>query len=285
MTGSNGYVGSCVKKYFVAHGWEVVDLVRRPAGPLARQFELGAEVSGASLVGVDVLVHCAYDFKPLRWQDIRAVNVAGTAKLFETARAADVIRIVCISTISAFRGCRSLYGRAKLEIEQLALQHDGLALRPGLVYGPCPGGMFGKLTDQVRKSKVIPLIGSGAQQQYLVNHEDLCAFILKYAAGQTPALPAVLTAAHSQPWAFKQLLQTIARGLDRQVKFVPLPWRAVWLGLKSAEWCGMHLNFRSDSLVSLMYQNPAPDFSPNAAAGLVCRPFQADGTKQFPTSP
>jgi len=26
--------------------------------------------------------------------------------------------------------------------------------------------------------------------------------------------------------------------------------------------------------VSLMHQNPAPDFSANAQAGLVCRPFQ-----------
>jgi hypothetical protein len=35
----------------------------------------------------------------------------------------------------------------------------------------------------------------------------------------------------------------------------------------------LRLNFRSDSLVSLMYQNPAPDFSANAGVGLVCRPF------------
>jgi hypothetical protein len=49
----------------------------------------------------------------------------------------------------------------------------------------------------------------------------------------------------------------------------------VWAGLKSAEACGLKLNFRSDSLVSLTHQNPAPDFSANARAGLVCRPFRA----------
>jgi hypothetical protein len=66
------------------------------------------------------------------------------------------------------------------------------------------------------------------------------------------------------------------RGLDKKVRFISLPWRLVWAGLKTAEACGLRLNFRSDSLVSLMHQNPAPDFSPNAAAGLICRPFEVD---------
>jgi len=274
VTGSNGYVGGCVKNYFLAQGWEVVDLVRRPAAPTARPFQLGADISGAALVGVHALVHCAYDFKPLRRDEIRAVNVAGTEKLFQAAEGAGVQKIVCLSTISALPGCRSRYGQAKLEIEAIALKYGALSIRPGLVYGPGPGGMFGKLTGQVRKSKVIPLLGNGSQPQYLVHYEDLCAFIGRYATDEAPPLPPVLTAAHPQPWPFKELLLEIARGLDRQVKFVPLPWRLVWLGLKSAELCGVRLNFRSDSLVSLMHQNPAPNFAPNTAAHLVCRPFK-----------
>jgi nucleoside-diphosphate-sugar epimerase len=275
VTGSNGYVGSCVRNHLAAHGWEVLDFVRRPAGAAARPFQLGADISGAALVGVNVLVHCAYDFKPLRWEDIQAVNVAGTEKLFQAARGAGVGKIICISSISAYEGCRSLYGKAKLEIEKVALNHGALTIRPGLVYGPGPGGMFGKLTGQIQKSSVIPLIGDGSQIQFLVQHEDLCAFIGNYAADKTPGLPPLLTAAHPQPWPFKQLLLEIAHGLNRRVKFVPLPWHLAWLGLKAAETCGLRLNFRSDSLISLMYQNPAPDFSANAAVGLVCRPFRA----------
>jgi len=106
-----------------------------------------------------------------------------------------------------------------------------------------------------------------------VHHEDLSAFIARALADGTPWSPGLLTAAHEQPWAFKALLQAIARALDKKVTFVPLPWRLVWAGLKTAETCGLRLNFRSDSLVSLMHQNPRPDFSPNAAAGLTCRPF------------
>jgi nucleoside-diphosphate-sugar epimerase len=274
ITGSNGYVGGCIKSYFAAHGWGVLELIRQPKpGARAITFQLGGGISPASLAGVTALVHCAYDFRPLCWQEVRAVNVAGTEKLFQAARAAGVGRSVCISSISAYEGCRSLYGRAKLAIEKTALAHGALVIRPGLVYGQGLGGMFGKLTQQVEKSALIPLMGDGSQIQFLVHQEDLAAFVENYAARKTAPLSPILTAAHAQPWPFKKLLLEIARGRGKKVKFIPLPWRLVWLGLKTAESCGLRLNFRSDSLVSLMYQNPAPDFSLNTAAGLVCRPF------------
>ena len=275
ITGSNGYVGGCVKTYFAANGWDILELTRRPA-PVSRAvpFQLGGDVPPELLSGVSALVHCAYDFKPLSWPEIRAVNVDGSRKILEAARAARIPKIIFISSISAFDGCRSFYGRAKLEIETIALGHGALVIRPGLVYGSGPGGMFGKLAAQIRNSSVIPMIGDGSQIQFLLHDEDLSAFIEKCAAGKIQLPPTILTAAHAQPWPLKRLLLEIARGLDKKPKFIPLPWRLVWLGLKSAEVCGLRLNFRSDSLVSLMHQNPSPDFSANAGAGLVCRPFE-----------
>jgi len=277
ITGSHGYVGGCLKNYFAARAREILELTRQP-GPGARAvaFRLGAEIPPPALAGLNALVHCAYDFQPLRWEEIRAVNVDGTRKLFQAARAAGVGRIVCLSSISAYDGCRSLYGRAKLEIEKISLDSGALVIRPGLVYGSEPAGMFGKLVAQIRKSSVLPVFGGGSQAQFLVHHEDLAAFIEKFTAGQIETAPRVLSAAHEQPWPFKQLLSEIARGLDKQVKFISLPWRLIWAGLKTAEGCGLRLNFRSDNLVSLMYQNPNPNFSPNAAAGLICRPFRVE---------
>jgi nucleoside-diphosphate-sugar epimerase len=313
ITGSNGYVGGCIKNYFAAHGWEILELTRRPkSGSTGAAFQLGAEISPSTLTDVNVLIHCAYDFRPLQWEEIHAVNVGGSRKLFQAARAAGVEKIINISSISAYDGCRSLYGRAKLEVEKIAQDAGALTIRPGLVYGSGPGlrragvsadevqslnasviceaanrpasttqagGMFGKLTEQVQQSSLIPMIGDGSQIQFLVYDEDLSAFIERYADGEIKIASGILTAANEQPWAFKKLLLEIARALDKKLKFIPLPWRLVWAGLKSAELCGLRLNFRSDSLVSLMYQNPRPDFSPNAALGLTCRPFEIQKLK------
>jgi nucleoside-diphosphate-sugar epimerase len=136
-------------------------------------------------------------------------------------------------------GCQSLYGKAKLEIEKLALDCGALVIRPGLVYGSVPGGMFGKLVGQVRKSSLIPMIGNGLQIQFLVHNEDLSAFIERCASGEIAITPRILTAANEQPWPFKQLLLEIARALDKKPKFIPLPWRLVWTGLKTTETCGV----------------------------------------------
>jgi nucleoside-diphosphate-sugar epimerase len=275
ITGSYGYVGGCVKKYFTSHGWEIIELTRQPKpGTHGITFQLGAEISPQSLADVDTLVHCAYDFKPMTWAEICAVNVEGSRKILEAARSAGVGKIIYISSISAFDGCRSLYGKAKLEIEKIALENGALVIRPGLVYGSGPGGMFGKLTAQIHNSSVIPMIGDGSQIQFLVHNEDLSAFIERYANGEIKMIPRILTAANEQPQAFKQLLLEIAHALGKKPKFIPLPCRFVWMGLKVAELCGLKLNFRSDSLVSLVNQNPKPDFSKNSEVGLICRPFE-----------
>lgn len=273
ITGSNGYVGGCVKRYFSAKGWGILELVRRPQGGTQARFQLGEAVSPERFRGVGTLVHCAYDFKPLGREEMRDINVRGTERLLGAAREAGVARMVCVSSISAYEGCRSLYGRTKLEIERVARAQGAQIVRPGLVHGGGPGGMFGKLAGQVHRASIIPLMGDGSQIQYLLHEEDLASFLEKYARGRTPPLPPVLTAAHPQPWPLKALLEEIARRQNKPVRFIRLPWRLIWAGLKGAEACGWRMQFRSDSLVSLMHQNPRPDFSANAACGLECRPF------------
>src|SRR6185312_9740587 len=178
ITGSNGYVGSCVKNYFASRGWEIFELTRRPkANGRGLQFQLGDDISPQLPSGISALVHCAYDFKPLKWNEIVSVNVEGSRKILEAARAAGIPKTIFISSISAFDGCKSLYGKAKLEIEKIALANGALVIRPGLVWGNPPGAMFGKLVEQIRKKSVIPMIGDGSQIQFLVHNEDLCAFI------------------------------------------------------------------------------------------------------------
>ncbi len=280
ITGGNGYVGGCIKKFFAARDWEIFELTRRPKpGARAFQFQLGDDLSPDLLSGVSALVHCAYDFEPLRWEDIVAVNVEGSRKILQAARAANVSKIVYLSSISAFDGCRSFYGKAKLETEKIALANRALVVRLGLVYGGAVGGMLGKLAEKLSKSAIVPMVGNDSQVQYLVHNEDLSAFIEKFAAGNVEIPPRILTAANEKPWPFKQLVIEIARAKGKKPVLIPVPWRLVWLALKTAEACGLKLNFRSDNLISFIYQDRAPDFSANAGFALVCRPLDVQFLK------
>jgi nucleoside-diphosphate-sugar epimerase len=274
VTGAGGYLGRRVKAAFEQRGWRVVELTRNPkSGSDAARFQLGEEVSPKILAGAKALVHCAYDFKPLSWADIHRVNVEGSEKLLRAARPARIEKVIYISSISAFGECRSRYGKAKLETEKIARSLGVFVLRPGLIYGDPPDGMFGKLIEQVKKARVLPLFGGGSQIQYLVHEADLCAVICdcaeeKFSPPETP-----VTIAHEQPWTFRQILETIARAKGKKLSFIPVPWRLVWAAIKCAELCRVPLNFRSDSLVSLIYQDPKPSFAEQRGLKIACRRF------------
>jgi nucleoside-diphosphate-sugar epimerase len=284
ITGTNGYVGSRIEDYFLQQGWQVRELSRAPRCHAADRwvpFSLENGLSSAALDGTDVLIHCAYDFRPVRRQDIEAINVGGTARLLEAARQAQVGRVILISTMSAFNGCRSKYGDAKLAMERLTLDIGGAVVRPGLVYGPRPGGMFGKLRSVVQKSPIIPLVGRGRQLQYLTHEDDLCGLLVGLAEMQqsTPSWPII--AAHERPVMFKEILRTIATAHRKRVLMAPVPWRFLWAGLRVAEWLHLPIRFRSDSLVSLVNQDPKPDFSVSRQLGIEFREFS---TSALPAS-
>ena len=217
LTGAHGFVGSRLKRCLEREGWRVIAWTRQPQpGSGAVGFRLGQEVEPALLRGARALVHCAYDFGPRRWGDIAAVNVTGSQKLLEAARKAGVESVVLISTLSAFPGCRSLYGKAKLEIESAAQSTGASVIRPGLVYSDNPGGMFGRLVRQVRGARFIPIIWGGKQVQYLLHDEDLGKLVEACLDGRVSKAAGPITLAHAQGWDLKEILSRDGRGAGEE---------------------------------------------------------------------
>jgi nucleoside-diphosphate-sugar epimerase len=275
LTGARGFVGSRLKRCLERAGWRVIAWTRQPEpGSDEVAFRLGQKIEPGLLKGSDALVHCAYDFGPRRWEDIAAVNVTGSQKLLDAACRAGVGSVVLISTLSAFPGCRSLYGKAKIEIERFAQSSGAYVIRPGLVYSDNPGGMFGRLVAQAKGSRYIPIMWGGKQTQYLVHDEDLGSLVLGCLEGRVSKTAEPFTLAHELGWELKDILRQIAQALGKRLSFVPVPWQCVWLVLKSLELAGVRTNFRSDSLISMVYQNLRPAFTPGKSLGFECRPFK-----------
>ncbi len=273
VTGTSGFVGSRLKQRLQAAGWEVRTWNRKPAEG-AEHFELGEEVEPERLKGAQALVHCAYDFEPLRWKDIFEKNVIGSKKLFEAAREAGVERMVFISSLSAFAGCRSLYGRAKLAIEKIVEPSGVFVLRPGLIYGDAPEGMFGRLVKQVSRGGLVPIVSGGNQAQYLIHEEDLANLAVGCLQGDVPGRIGPIPAAHPRSWQLPEILRRIAAAQGTRVSFIPVPWQVLWAGLKMLESIGLSAAFRSDSLLGLVYANPNPSFELLARLGVRCREFE-----------
>jgi uncharacterized protein YbjT (DUF2867 family) len=122
---------------------------------------------------------------------------------------------------------------------------------------------------QVRSSRFIPLIGNGAAPQYLIPEETLADLTRDAACGRfDPVAGQPITLANPHPWPFRDLVRGIAHAEGRKVAFIPLPWRFLYAGLRTAEGLGRRMAFRSDSVISFVYQDPAPDFSALRALGI-----------------
>ena len=279
ITGAHGYVGSVIANAFRQGGWSVTALSRLPAADGVIPFALGERVANLSGLGIQALVHAAYDFSLTRWEEIDRINVHGTQILFDAAKSAGVERILLISTLSAFEGTRSLYGRAKLAMEQLALSFGGSVVRPGLVYGERAGGMTGALEQTVQTQRIIPVLSHGRSKLYLVHADDLATLIVRLTEAPVwPPTPRITTAAGQRGWTLQGILRAFARGMNRRIVAVPLPWQFVWLGLRVFEAVGIRLKYRSDSVLSLSAANPEAAWKGSRSKAVQFREFS--GTDQ-----
>jgi nucleoside-diphosphate-sugar epimerase len=277
VTGASGYVGSIITQELRKH-MPVVKLTRNPKSEadIAWSLESDLDISRAlRSLNVKSLVHAAWEMRANNLRKMEESSVRGSAALFEAAGRAGVERIVFISTISAFEGCRSAYGKTKLAVEKLLRGGSNVVLRPGLVFGDQPGGVFGGIRKQVQSSSVLPIIGKGLAPQYLLHEQTLAESIVRAVCGdfdQTQAVP--ITLAHPRAWRFRDLVQGIAAAEGRKVTLIPIPWHMLFAGIRVGEAFGMSLPFRSDSVISFVHYDRNPDFSVMHSLGIEPLPYE-----------
>ncbi len=204
------------------------------------------------LSGFDVLIHAAHDFSE------STDNVAASQVLLESARRAGVRQIVFISSLAAFEGCVSRYGRTKIDIEALVDHMGGVSLRPGTIWGGAGKGLLGSLARLANTLPILPALSGGHLALRLVHVDDVCQTVVD-ALGAHPQASGVVTIAHEQTWTLTALLRALARQNARNPLLIPVPAALVYRVLQVFEAARVPLPLRSDSLRSLMNANPNPD--------------------------
>jgi dihydroflavonol-4-reductase len=247
VTGGTGFIGGHVVRKLRERGDDVRALVRTPAKGSALQ-ELGCELVPGSLSdadairagmeGCDAAIHGAAVYEVgIPESQHRAMyesNVVGTETVLRAALAANVPKVIYISTVAAFGNTRgevvdetyehpgtsytSYYEQTKVEAHRLAkrlIAEDGLPatlVQPGGVYGPDDHSAIGQQMNQFLAGR-LPLLPFPETGFNLVHVEDVADGVLlaldKGKVGEAYVLGGEIT-------TMRGLMDTLAQVSDRK---------------------------------------------------------------------
>ncbi len=205
------------------------------------------------VAGASILVHAAAALPISGARDeIRSVNVEGTATLLAAALEARVRRVVFISTTAVYGVPETHpidesaplhgvghYGRSKIEAEEVLREFErrGLAavvIRPKTFIGPERLGVFEILFDWIREGRRIYVLGSGRNRYQLLAVEDLVDAIA-LAASKRTAAGETLNVGATEFGTVRADLEELIRHAGSSSRVTPVPARPAELALRALE--------------------------------------------------
>ncbi len=239
ITGATGYIGRHLVARLVAQGEHPRCLVRdtkRAAGILpAAGVELvqGETTDPASLAaavrGVDTIVHAAFltaDRKQSPGNHYETTNVQGTANLIKAAQEGGVKRIIEISGLGTKPDKPGSYMQGRYLAEKM-LKESGLdwtIIQPSVLFGK--GAPFIKgLTDLIRTTPIVPLIGGGKTLFQPIYVEDVVTVIVKVLEDPARTTGKTYTIGGPQYYSFTQIIDALLHAMHKsRVKaYAPTP--------------------------------------------------------------
>lgn len=184
-------------------------------------FDLADARLPALPASLDAFIHLACDTTGLNAERLDLPTARLLAKAFEGRPT----RLVFASSQTASETAPTPYGRAKAAVEEILRPAGAVIIRPGLVYGGAPAGVWGMMRALVARLPVLPALLPPAKVQP-IHLDDLCHAFLAAAEGagrpgQTLAVAAV------DPVTITDFLKAIARSDGRWRFFAPAPTKVL----------------------------------------------------------
>jgi len=221
LTGATGYIGRATVRAALSKGYGVVALGRHPLdhrGVGFQHYDLKDEGDLELPSGCVAILHLAADT-----QAGSRTNIDSEAKAaIRIARAAweHDLPLVFVSSQTASPDAATDYGRSKWRVEQIVLETAGCIVRPGLVYGGAPRGLFGQLYSLVKSLPVLPSFLPDPMIQP-IHVDDLASGLIQTVERRSTG---IVSLAQDAPITFTQFLRVMTRDYVRAGRiFVPFP--------------------------------------------------------------
>jgi NADH dehydrogenase len=265
VTGATGYVGSHFVRAARRAGWRVVAASRYAPSHadawVPYDLRTPAPVLDAEATPI---VHLA---ALTNGSDGPGVEIAAARALLEEARRHGTY-VLFVSSQVARADAPTAYGRTKHAIEERVLASGGIVVRPGLVYGGAPGGLYATLLRAARRAVMLPAVVPAPCVQP-VHVDDLAAGLLRALESPQQWFGRVLHVAEPQPQPFSAWMHELAATFGRAPWRVPVPAALVLAGAALAAAIGARA--LADRARSLLAIPPMATASDVAALGLALR--------------
>lgn len=244
ITGATGYIGRHLVKRLVEQGERPRCLVRDP-GKATRILPVAAiEIAqgdttqpaslSSALSGVDTIVHAAFitaDRKQSAGNNYEKTNVQGTANLIQAAQQSGIKRIIEISGLGTKPAKPGSYMQGRYLAEKM-LKESGLdwtIIQPSVLFGKDAPFIKG-LTDLIRTSPVVPLIGGGKIMFQPIYVEDVVSVILKMLQEPERTNRKTYIIGGPEYYSFAQVIDILLRAMHKSRIKAPAPLPLVGVG-------------------------------------------------------
>ncbi|MGI5151630.1 NAD-dependent epimerase/dehydratase family protein [Plantactinospora sp. CA-294935] len=249
VTGGSGMLGDNLVRRLARAGYEVhsVDL-RAPAEPTNGVEHTTGDIGDQVLLtdlfsGATAVVHCASGLPSYSKGRLREISVDGTRNVFGTARAADVPRVIHVSSAAVYglplevptsethpRRPVDAYSRAKAEAEEIAeeFRDTGMCVsivRPKTFLGPGRMGLFAMLFEWAADGRNFPVLGRGDILSQMLAVEDLVEFIMLLLSAPDEAASDTYNLGAAEFGTLRAAFQSVLDAAGHGKRVVSLPVR------------------------------------------------------------
>lgn len=239
ITGASGFVGEALIRDLLARGHELTCSYASRSPRSADAHLSWHRVEGLSgdsdwrllLEGAEVVVHLAArvhhaDSGQVGLRLQRQANVEASLALARQAKAADVVRLIFLSSIGAGLE-RTPYQIAKREAERelavrcRALSLELVVLRPPLVIGPQPPGNLAKLMRWIDSGRPLPFASVQNARSFIAR--DNLASAIAACLDHPRAAGRLFEVADTPPLSTPGLIKTLARAMGKPARLFSIP--------------------------------------------------------------
>lgn len=249
VTGATGFTGSHTVPQLIDSGYDVRCLVREDSNRSSLS-HLPIDWVGGDLNDPNSLLTGMENCDAL--VNIASLGFGHAGNIVTSATKAGIQRCIFISTTAIFTNLNAKSKQVRLQAEELIKKSDldFTILRPTMIYGSPRDRNIWRLIQFIRKSPLIPVLGSGSFLQQPVYVEDVARSICS-ALNYQATIHKCYNIAGQQALTYNEMIDTVAILLKKRIRKIHFPSKMVVDILKLLENTPIPFPIKSEQVLRL----------------------------------